>query len=126
MLSFNGEVIAMKVNLMTGGGGFTFKIAFDEEYSKYSPGLLLELENMRRAFDTPEIHWLDSCALARHPMANRIWKERRMIRQSLISDNSRAGNFWISAFPLLRWVKKQFKSQQSPSHLQIAKQKGSS
>ena len=125
-LSFNGKVVAMKFNLMTGDGGFTFKIAFDEEYSKYSPGLLLELENIRRAFNDPEIHWLDSCALARHPMADRIWKERRMIRQSLISDNSRAGNFWISAFPLLRWVKKQFKSQPTPSHLKISTQKGNS
>ncbi len=125
-LSFNGKVVAMKLNLMGGGGGFTFKIAFDEEYSKFSPGLLLELENIRRAFDDPRIQWLDSCALARHPMANRIWKERRMIRQTLISDNSRAGNFWISAFPLLRWVKKQFKSQPAPNHLKISTQKGNS
>ena len=125
-LSCNGKVIAMKLNLMGGGGGFTFKIAFDEQYAKYSPGLLLELENMRRTFDNPKIQWLDSCALARHPMANRIWKERRIIRQYLISDNSRSGNFWISIFPLLRLVKQQFKSEPVLSHLIRSTQKGNS
>ena len=38
MLSFNSKVIAMKVNLLAGGGGFTFKIAFDgcQFYGKVS------------------------------------------------------------------------------------------
>ena len=123
-LSCNGRVAAMKHNLMTGGGGFTFKIAFDEDYAKYSPGLLLELENIRRAFADPQIHWLDSCALARHPMANRIWKERRMIRQTLISDNSWVGDFWIAVFPFLRWIKKQFKPKAVPNHLKISTTQG--
>ena len=106
-LLLNGNPIAMKHNLLSGDGGFTFKIAFDERYSKYSPGLLLELENIRLAFQDPRIRWLDSCALARHPMANRIWSERRMISRTLFSNGSRWGDFRISLLPLLRWMNRQ-------------------
>src|SRR5262249_30600983 len=37
-LRFNGRPIAYKVNLLSGVGSFAFKIAFDEEYARYSPG----------------------------------------------------------------------------------------
>src|SRR5262245_64353616 len=36
-LRFNGRPIAYKVNFLSGDGSFAFKIAFDEEYARYSP-----------------------------------------------------------------------------------------
>lgn len=115
-----GKTIAMKHSILAGNGGFTIKIAYDEEYSKYSPGVLLELENIRRVCENPEIHWLDSCADPRHVMANRIWRERRMIRRTLFSDSSNIGDFWISAIPVLRWVNKQVRSKPVPRHFQVS------
>ncbi|MEO8428393.1 MAG: GNAT family N-acetyltransferase, partial [Verrucomicrobiota bacterium] len=46
-LRLNGKPIAMKCNFISGGGSFAFKIAFDGTYSRYSPGMLLEMENIR-------------------------------------------------------------------------------
>lgn len=117
-LHLNGQRIALKHNLMTGHGGFTFKIAFNEAFAKYSPGLLLELENIRQVHANSEVRWLDSCATPRHPMANRIWGERRMIRRSLVSNGSPGGDLFLSAFPLLRWIKHKLVGDNIPIYLQ--------
>jgi CelD/BcsL family acetyltransferase involved in cellulose biosynthesis len=121
-LTLNGRPIAMKHNLLSGEGGFTFKIAYDETFAKYSPGVLLELENIRAICDGGQAKWLDSCAHPRHVMANRIWRERRMIRQTLLSNSSRAGDFLISVMPLLRWVKKQVWPGQIPHYFRSSTQ----
>lgn len=118
-LVLDGKAIAMKHNLLAGDGGFTLRIAYDESYARYSPGVLLEMENIRRTFDHPRVKWLDSCAKPRHTMADRIWRERRMIRRTLFSDGSRLGDFWMAVIPLLRWVRQRVKRQPDPDYLQI-------
>jgi Acetyltransferase (GNAT) domain len=119
-LTLDGRPIALKHNLHAQDGVFTFKITFDEAYAKFSPGLLLEIENIRDVHRDRRVKWLDSCATPRHPMANRIWGERRMIRRTLISDGSRAGDFVLSALPLLRWMKRLLRPSQAPSYLRIS------
>lgn len=119
-LRVGGKAIALKHNLLTADGCFTFKIAFDESYSKYSPGVLLELENIRRVHDGNRIKWLDSCAVARHSLMNRVWGERRMIRRTLFSDTSWIGDLWIASIPLIRWISKRIKPGQTASYLQIS------
>jgi CelD/BcsL family acetyltransferase involved in cellulose biosynthesis len=119
-VALDGKPIAMKHSLLCGDGGFTFKIAYDEAYSKYSPGLLLELDTIRRVCRDRRIRWLDSGAAPRHFMANRIWTERRLIRRTLFSDGSGLGDFWISILPLLRSIRKRFSPRSTPTHLQIS------
>jgi hypothetical protein len=121
-LVLDGKAIAMKQILLAGGGGFVFRITYDETYAKYSPGLLLELENMRRAWDGSQIKWMDSCANPRHPLFNRIWSERRMLRRTLFSNSSRLSDFWIAVVPLLRWIKKRIKREEPADYLQISTQ----
>lgn len=77
-LDLDGRPIAMLVNLLRPPGAFSFKIAFDEDYARYSPGVLLQLENLR-ILANPEIAWMDSCAVEHHPMINSLWAERRAI-----------------------------------------------
>jgi CelD/BcsL family acetyltransferase involved in cellulose biosynthesis len=115
-LVLDGQPIAMKYNILAGDGGFTFKIAFDERYSKYSPGVLLELDNICRVCEDPDIKWLDSCASPRHIMANRIWRERRMIRRTLFSNGSRWSDFVIAALPLLQWAYTLVNPEQTPAY----------
>ena len=59
-------------------GAFGFKTAFDEDYSPYSPGFLLERAFLAGRKDFG-IGWCDSCAAADHDVMNRIWSERRRI-----------------------------------------------
>ncbi|MFM5931677.1 MAG: GNAT family N-acetyltransferase [Novosphingobium sp.] len=77
-LSLNGAPIAMLVNFLTAPGAFSFKTAFDEAYSRFSPGVLLQRENLD-LLEREGIAWCDSCASADHPMIDHIWRERRSV-----------------------------------------------
>lgn len=77
-LMLDGRPIAMLANLLAPPGAFSFKTAFDERYARYSPGVLLQRENLAM-LGRAEIKWTDSCADADHPMIDHIWRERRAI-----------------------------------------------
>lgn len=77
-LTLDGKPIAMLVNFITPPGSFSFKIAFDEDYARFSPGVLIQLENLAIR-DRADIAWMDSCAVADHSMINSLWAERRSI-----------------------------------------------
>lgn len=55
------------------------KIAYHEDWSQFSPGVLLEMEYLAHALDRRGLSLVDSCARAGHPMIDRIWPERREI-----------------------------------------------
>jgi hypothetical protein len=80
-LDLDGRAIAMLINFRTPPGSWSFKIAYDETLSQFSPGVLIELENLKRVLEDPEIDWMDSCAVENHPMINSLWGERRAIVQ---------------------------------------------
>lgn len=77
-LDLDGVPLAMLVNFITPPGSFSFKIAFDEGFARFSPGVLLQLENLA-LLDRPGVDWMDSCAVEDHPMINSLWGERRPI-----------------------------------------------
>lgn len=75
-LRLDGRAIAMLVNFLTPPGAYSFKTAFDEAYARFSPGLLLQLENLA-LLERPGIDWADSCAAQGHPMIERLWRDKR-------------------------------------------------
>lgn len=77
-LRVGNETIAMLVNFLAESGSFSFKIAYDEDYARYSPGILIEKANLQRLAD-PSFGWMDSCAVEDHPMINSLWRGRREI-----------------------------------------------
>jgi len=106
-LHFNGRPIAHKCNFLSGPGSFAFKIAFDEEYARYSPGVLLELENIRRLHTQSKIKWMDSCADPDRFMINHIWTDRRTIQTLVVSAGKPLGDLVVAAIPLLKWLNRQ-------------------
>ena len=82
-LTLDDAPIAMLANFITSPGSYSFKTCYDEDYARFSPGVLLQLENLA-LLDRGDIAWCDSCATADHPMIDRIWRDRReMLRISL-------------------------------------------
>ncbi|MEA3029595.1 MAG: hypothetical protein QOG13_920 [Sphingomonadales bacterium] len=77
-LDLDGRPLAMLVNFLDPPGGFSFKTAFDEAYAQYSPGVLLQIDNLD-ILERPDIAWMDSCAMQDHPMIDSLWTERRAI-----------------------------------------------
>ncbi len=77
-IDLDGAAIAMLVNLLAPPGAFSFKTAFDERLSRFSPGVLIQIDNLQ-LLARGDIGWMDSCAVENHPMINSLWGERRAI-----------------------------------------------
>lgn len=77
-LRLDGKPLAMLVNFLCAPGSFSFKTAFDEGYARFSPGVLLQVENLA-LLDHPDIDWCDSCAVEGHPMIDSLWTGRRSV-----------------------------------------------
>ena len=120
-LRHNGEFIAMKCNFLAAPGAFAARIAYDERYAHYSPGLLLELENIRQLHDRPQVEWMDSCAIPDHPMINRLWPDRRLMQTLVMATGRAPGALIVSLLPLFRWLNRQFRRRRAlPGHQSAA------
>lgn len=104
-LFLDGRAIALKLNFLSGEGGFTYKIAFDEDFKKYSPGVQLELENIDWFHAQRGLAWLDSCARPEHFMIGRLWKDRRIMHRLTLSTGSRFGDLLIGGLSCLKGIK---------------------
>lgn len=111
-LLLDGRPIAIKCNLLAEPGSFAFKIAYAEEFAKYSPGQLLEIDNIRRVHAETGIDWMDSCADPMHPMIDTLWAQRRTIR-TWAAPMGRWGRFVVATLPLLRWLKRSVRPAQT-------------
>jgi hypothetical protein len=83
-LDLDGRAIASLLIMIERGTAYTWKIAFDEAYAAYSPGMLLMIEATRMLIDDPNVERADSCAAPDHPMMDRVWSERRRIETLVI------------------------------------------
>src|SRR3546814_15352244 len=82
-IDFEGKPIAMLVNFLMGRGGFSFKIAFDETMSRFSPGVLIEIDNLRRVLNRDDLDWMASCAAADHARKSVVSGKRVSVRLKL-------------------------------------------
>ncbi|BCM21871.1 GNAT family N-acetyltransferase [Mesorhizobium sp. J8] len=77
LLTLDGRAIACLVVFVEAGVAYTWKTAYDETLSAYSPGTLLMIEVTKQHLDDPNIVMTDSCAVPDHPVMSRLWAERK-------------------------------------------------
>jgi hypothetical protein len=109
-LRLDGVAIAMKCNFVGCDGAWSFKIGFEESHAKYSPGVLLELENIRSAFDERSersFPWMDSCAKPGHPMIDHLWRSSRSLETRVIAAGGWRGTRVVTWLPVLLKFKRQ-------------------
>jgi CelD/BcsL family acetyltransferase involved in cellulose biosynthesis len=104
-LRLGDRPIAMKVNLLAGDGAFAFKIAFDEGWARYSPGVQLELENIHWFHQQP-LRWMDSCAHHARFMINHLWMDRRPIEMLAFSNGHASTSLMVSLLPAVGWARR--------------------
>jgi CelD/BcsL family acetyltransferase involved in cellulose biosynthesis len=75
-IDLGGRPIAMVVSFAAGATAWTWKIAYDENFGRFSPGAQLMLEIPKAIFSDPTIVRIDSCAAADHPMIDHLWAGR--------------------------------------------------
>src|SRR5262245_56230450 len=78
-LLLDGKPIACLVVFIEAGVAYTWKTAYDETYSTFSPGTLLMIEVTKQHLDDPNIVETDSCAVPDHPVMIRLWSERKPV-----------------------------------------------
>ena len=102
MLLLGEKPIAVRCTFLAERCAYGMKIAYDENYAKYSPGVQLEFVVLRRVLGNPQIEWMDSCAEPGHPLFNRLWMERRIIRNVNISTGRLRSRFFVGGLAYLR------------------------
>ncbi|WP_420960623.1 type IV secretion system effector crotonyl transferase BspF [Brucella sp. IR073] len=86
-LELDGRVIAILIVFVESGEAWTWKTAYDESLSAYSPGTLLMIEVVKNHLEDPNIARTDSCAVPDHPVMSRLFSEREAIETLVIGLN---------------------------------------
>ena len=81
--------------VLAGDEAFSFKIAFDESLSRFSPGVQLEVAMVGEFHDRMPHARMDSCADSDNEMINRLWPDRRPLVSYAIPTSGATG--WASA-----------------------------
>lgn len=117
-LKVGDKPIAMKINFLAAPGSYAFKIAYDEGFAKFSPGILLEIFNRQRIVESADIDWMDSCAEPGHAMIERLWTGRRPLGSQRISGQGLLPRAIVRGIPHLRRARStinQFLNRQTDS-----------
>lgn len=75
-IDLDGRAIASIIVFLMAGEAYTWKTAYDEDFSPYSPGKLLITQLTEWHLDDANIMRTDSCAVPDHPIMSRLWEER--------------------------------------------------
>lgn len=85
VMRLDGKPVAALFGIVAGSGAQIIKIAYDEAFAKFSPGVQIVLAATEAFFSEPGLETVDSCAIPDHPMINRIWRERLNMADVLIA-----------------------------------------
>ena len=95
LLLVDGEAIAAQVLMYCGDSAYTWKIAFDSAYARYSPGALLVDKAAEQLLAEPGLKAIDSCS-PENGFMGRLWTGRRPLVEALIQ----VGGGVSPAFPV--------------------------
>lgn len=98
-LRLDGRPVAMQCDLLCGRAEFVFKIAYDEKYASYSPGMLLAIEQVKRFHSQQAQEWIDWCTAPDNLMANRLTLDRRAITTAVCATGSGRGKWFVASLP---------------------------
>lgn len=79
-----GRTIAALFAIVESGQATLAKIAYDEAYAKFSPGVMIVLQATSDLFVDPTVQFADSNCVPGHPMMDNLWRERMDVADVLI------------------------------------------
>lgn len=83
-LTVDGKCIASLFILSEQKRAWLWKIAYDEAYHRYSPGVLAVIEATRLLLDKGGLELGDSCAPPDYPMIDRLWRQRLPLADMMV------------------------------------------
>jgi CelD/BcsL family acetyltransferase involved in cellulose biosynthesis len=90
-LMLAGRAIAALIVLRSGDTAWCWKIAYDEQHARASPGVQLMLQATKALLAQPDLSHVDSCAAPDHPMIDHIWRERLPLADRLVQPGPHGG-----------------------------------
>ncbi len=94
-LRLDNRTLAITFAHHAGHQAWLNKITYDENYARYSPGVLLMLEVTKALGNDPVITEVDSLATPDHPMINRLWRQKISSTDIIISTASPPAKTWF-------------------------------
>jgi CelD/BcsL family acetyltransferase involved in cellulose biosynthesis len=85
-LRLDGRTVAALFAVIEKDRAWLGKIAYDQAYARFSPGVLLMLDVTRALFAEPGLRLVDSCAIPDHPMIDHLWRDRLPVADVLLAD----------------------------------------
>lgn len=105
LLRLNGKAIAGLYNLIAGDGAFQIKVAYDEAWGRYSPGILAYMETVQVLQDRPGCQWIDSCVAPSNTAAKQVWKQHRQITDMVLAVGT-LGTALLRVLPMAQELKR--------------------
>jgi CelD/BcsL family acetyltransferase involved in cellulose biosynthesis len=84
-LVLDGRAIATMFAVVEGSRAWLGKMAYDEAFARFSPGVLLMLDATEALFKEAGLELVDSCAIPNHPMIDNIWRDRIAMADVLVA-----------------------------------------
>lgn len=88
-LIVDGKAIAATITLKSGNAAWGWKVAYDEAYAEYSPGVLTVAALTESILADPAIVQADSCTTSTDTMAPMLWNERLAMADWLVTADAR-------------------------------------
>ena len=105
-LFLDEKPIAIRCNFISGRGSFFFKPGYDESFAKYSPGVLVELQNIQEVHRDPRVWFMDSCTSPDNGLLNDLWLDRLLLQNLVLATGKGWGRLTVSTLPLFRWLRR--------------------
>jgi CelD/BcsL family acetyltransferase involved in cellulose biosynthesis len=81
----DGRTIAATIMLRSGRSAWFWKIAYDEKFARFSPGVMLSAVLTNELVEDTTLLHTDSCATADHPMIDHLWRERLSLCNRMVA-----------------------------------------
>jgi CelD/BcsL family acetyltransferase involved in cellulose biosynthesis len=101
-LVVGNRAVAAAITLRSRDYGWFWKIAYDEAWAQFSPGVLLALELTDQLLQDDRLARVDSCATANHPMIDRLWHERLPLADHFVGTRPTGAFFFSRRLEALR------------------------
>lgn len=123
-LTLDGTPIAILANIGSGNHVSAYKTAFDERFADYSPGFLLEMQNIRWLHQS-ECTLCDSCTDPNNELINRLYTDRLPFQNIVLGLDTRIHRWVNTVLPSMQKAAQFAKRlQQTPARIRKTRKLG--
>jgi hypothetical protein len=109
-LEAGGRTAAMQLSVRAAEGLFALKVVYDEDLSRFGPGVALQVGSIGHFHRETDAEWIDSCTYAGNQLLLRLYPDRRPIATYLVA-LGRTGSGFVKVLPYLYGARERYRSR---------------